>query len=381
MGSSYTPRQRIMNAFQHVASDRVPIDFGSTDNTGITKDAYENLKKYLRIDEPTRILSRNLSTVYVDEIVLKRFNVDTRGVIPGGSDEWRDIELAPDKYIDEWGITYYRPQNSPFYDALKNPLSGELSSKIIREYPWPDPHSKGRLRGMRGRVNYLRGHTDYAIVLHVIGGFITRSQYLRGLGQWLEDLAAEPELLGELLDRTLQYQITLAMDALNECNFDVDVVHFGDDLGMQTGLMFSPKTYREIIKPRQKELFGIVKEYTKAKILLHTCGSNYDILDDLIEIGVDALNPVQTNAKNMEPDKLKREFGDRLTFWGGIDTHIPSSVGSTREIEEEVKRVIDIMAPGGGYILNSIHNIQPNISPENICALFDTAFEYGGRQN
>jgi len=210
-------------------------------------------------------------------------------------------------------------------------------------------------------------------VLHVMGGFITQSQYLRGLGQWLEDIAAEPELLGEFLDYTLQYQLDLAMDSLAECDFDVDVVHFGDDLGMQNGLMFSPKTYREIIKPRQAKLFGAVKAHSKAKILYHTCGSNYDILDDLIEIGVDALNPVQTNATNMQADKLKKDFGDRLVFWGAIDTHAPTTM------EEEVRKVIEVMAPGGGFVLSSIHNIQPDISAENIRAIFESALKYGSR--
>ena len=365
MGKKCTPKERILNAFRHVESDRVPIDFGSTANTSITKDAYENLKSLLKIDLPTKLLSKNLSTALVDEIVLERFGVDTRGVFLSGNDQWQDIVLSADKYIDEWGITYYKPPDSPFYDAVKNPLGGEISSKILKEYPWPDPNIKSRVRNIRESVRHLREHTDYAVVFHSMGGFITQSQYLRGLQQWLEDLLAEPELLGELIDCTLHYQLNLTLSALSECNFDVDVVHFGDDLGMQNTLMFSPKTYREIIKPRQAKLFAAVKTYCNAKILFHTCGNNYDILDDLIEIGVDALNPVQTNAKNMQADKLKREFGDRMTFWGGIDTHVPGGM------KEEVKRVVEVMAPGGGYVLSAIHNIQADVSAENICALFD----------
>ena len=366
-----SPKERILNAFNHVESDRVPIDFGSTANTSITQDAYESLKRLLKIDAPTMLMSKNLATAIVDEAVLERFGVDTRGVFLSGNDEWHDIELAPDKYIDEWGITYHKPPSSPFYDSVKNPLAGDISSKTLREYPWPDPHKKSRIRNVKERARFLREHTDYAVVLHIMGGFITQSQYLRGLGQWLEDLAAEPELLGELLDCTLRYQLDLAMDALNECNFDIDVVHFGDDLGMQSGLMFSPRTYREIIKPRQAKLFGAVKAHSNAKIMYHTCGSNYDILDDLMEIGMDALNPIQTNAKNMQADKLKKEFGDRLCFWGGIDTHTLSN-----NMDEEVKRVIEVMAPGGGYVLNPIHNIQPNVSAEDICTLFDSAIKY-----
>jgi uroporphyrinogen decarboxylase len=305
--------------------------------------------------------------------------VDTRGIFLSGSDTWKNIELSANTYIDEWGVTYHQPENSPFYDALKNPLAGELTSKTLREYPWPDPHNKGRVRNVRERARYLRGHTDYAVVFHAMGGFITQSQYLRGLEQWLEDMAAEPDLLGELLDCTLNYQLNLTMDCLAECDFDVDIVHFGDDLGMQNGLMFSPKTYREIIKPRQAKLFATVKKNTKAKVFFHSCGSNYDILDDLIEIGVDAFNPVQTNAKNMQADKLKREFGGRLCFWGAVDTHVPSVGADPAGMEEEVKKVIEVMAPGGGYVLSAIHNIQPDISAENILTLFDSALKYGSQ--
>ena len=370
MKQKCTPKERILNAFQHIESDRVPIDLGSTGNTSITVEAYENVKRFLKIDLPTKTMSKNLSTAFVDDVVLERFGVDTRGVFLSGNDEWCDIKLAPDKYIDEWGVTYYKPPYSPFYDAVENPLAGDISSNTIKKYPWPDPHKKGRVRNVRERTRYLRENTDYAVVLHIMGGFITQSQYLRGLEQWLEDLIAEPELLGELIDRTLQYQIDLAMAALAECSFDVDVIHFGDDFGMQNSLLFSPKTYRDIIKPRQAKLYATVKAHTKAKILLHTCGSVYDIIEDFIEIGVDALNPVQTNAKNMQADKLKREFGDRLVFWGAIDSHALSVSGS---LDEEVKRVIGIMAPGGGYVLNVIHNIQHNVSAENICTIFDTA--------
>ena len=375
MKAKCTPKERVLNAFRNIESDRIPIDFGSTANTSITKDAYENLKRFLKIDLPTKLMSKNLATAIVDDVVLERFGVDTRGVFLGGSDSWRDIGLSSDKYIDEWGITYYKPPDSPFYDAVENPLAGEISSKTLREYPWPDPYNKGRVRTVRERVRHLREHTDYAVVLHVMGGFITQSQYLRGLGQWLEDTAAEPELLGELLDCTLKYQMDLTMNALSECGFDVDIVHFGDDLGMQNGLMFSPQSYREIIKPRQAKLFGLAKAHTKAKILYHSCGSNYDILDDLIEIGVDALNPVQTNAKNMQTPKLKKEFGSRLTFWGAIDTHVPGT--DPRGMEEEVRRVVEVMAPEGGFVLSAIHNIQGDVPAENICTMFDSALKYG----
>ena len=374
MKQKCTPKERVLNAFAFKESDRVPIDLGSTANTSICKDAYENLKRHLKIDLPTKLMSKNLSTAIVDDVVLERLNVDTRGVFLCGPDKVRAVELAPNKYIDEWGVTYFKPDAYPYYDAVAHPLAGDISSKTIKEFTLPDPHDKGRIRDIKARTKFLREHTDYAVVLHVMGGFITASQYLRGLQNWLEDLAGEPELLGELLDRTMQYQLDLAMDMLGECHSDVDIIHFGDDLGTQNTLMFSPASYREVIKPRQAKLFKEVKKHTKAKILFHTCGNNYDILDDLIEIGVDALNPVQTNSKNMQADKLKREFGGRLVFWGAIDSHNLSASGT---LEDEVKSVIRTLAPGGGFVLNVIHNIQPNVSVENILGIFDAALKYG----
>lgn len=376
MKAKNTPRERILNALHHLESDRVPIDFGSTFNTGITIDAYERLKKHLKIELPTKVISLPYSLAQVDEPVLERLNVDTRGVWTVGSDVWEDKHLSSNRFIDEWGVRYFKAPSSLYYDIEDGPFYNEFTMKNLKDYPWPDAHNKGRIRGIKERVKALRANTDYAIVLHVVGGFITQSQDMRGLEKWLADILLQPELLGELLDRTLKFQMDLTIDALEAADGDVDVIHFGDDLGMQNGLMFSPKTYRNVIKPRQAKLFGLAKKNSKAKILFHSCGSNYEIMEDLIEIGVDAFNPVQTNAKNMDAAKLKSEFGDRITFWGGIDTQSILSFGSVDDVKVEVKRKIDLLSPSGGFVLNSVHNIQPDVPPENICAMFDTAIVY-----
>ena len=377
MKTKNTPRERVLNALNHVEPDRVPIDFGSTQNTGITTVAYENLKKHLKIDLPTVIINKSFALAEVDEPVLERFQIDTRGVMPRARDDWEDIYPSRDRYINEWGITHFQPPGLPYYDVVDGPFHKDFSKKAIKEYAWPDAFNKGRIKGIRERVRHLRAHTDYAIVLHVMGGFITQSQYLRGLQNWLEDMLAEPELLGLLIDRTLQYQMDLTMAMLEAAEYDVDVVHYGDDFGTQNGLMFSPQTYRALIKPAQAKLYDLVKKNTKAKILLHTCGSNYSIFDDLIEIGVDAYNPVQADAKDMDAARLKAQFGDRLVFWGGIDSHKVLPYGSPDDVRREVRHNIDVLAPSGGYVLNSVHNIQPDVSPENICAMFDEAVEYG----
>ena len=377
MQTKNTPRERVLKALNHIEPDRVPLDFGSTQNTGITTIAYENLKKHLRIDLPTKTINKSFALAEVDEPVLERFQIDTRGVMPCGSDNWQDICPAPGRYINEWGLTHHQPPGLPYYDVVDGPFHNELSEKAIKEFAWPDPFNKGRIKGIRERVRHLRANTDYAIVMHVAGGFITQSQYLRGLQNWLEDMVVEQELLGLLIDRTLQFQMDLTLAMLEAAESEVDVVHYGDDFGTQNGLMFSPGTYRALIKPRQAKLYDLVRKNSKAKILLHTCGSNYSIFDDLIEIGVDAYNPVQADAKGMEAARLKAQFGDRLVFWGGVDSHKVLPYGSEEDVRIEVRNNIDILAPSGGYILNSVHNIQPDVSPENICAMFDEALEYG----
>ena len=374
---SLTHRQRILKALNHEEPDRVPIDFGSTGNTGITSYSYDNLKKYLGINTETNILLKYMKLVEVEEEILKRFDVDTRGIWTGCDDIWEDILFPDGSYQDEWGVIRYKSPTSHFYEIVKSPFKEGLSSNAIDRFMWPDPNNKGRIMGIKEKVKYLRENTDYAVVLYVMGGFTTLSQSMRGLEGWLEDILLEPELVGELLDRTLAYQMGLTTAALKDANCDVDVVHFGDDLGTQNGLMISPETYRKIIKPRQAKLFENVRNNSNAKILYHSCGSNYEVFNDLIEIGMDAYNPVQHNTWKMDCKTLKEEFGSKVTFWGGIDTNYVLPRGSTDEVAEEVKKRISILAPGGGYVLNSVHNIQPEVPPENICAMFDAARKYG----
>jgi len=370
-------RQRVLMALNHQEADRIPFDLGSTGNTGIAKVAYDNLKKYLGITTETVLLSKAMQLVDVDEAVLKRFDIDTRGVCPRERTGWEDIISGEGKYTDEWGVTWYKPESSFYYDVISSPFKEELTQKGLDTFNWPDPCNAGRIRGISERVKNYRENTDCAVVLNIMGGFITLSQRLRGLEGWLEDILLEPELIGELLDHTLEFQQKLAEESMKAANYDIDVIHFGDDIGTQNGLMISPKTYREIIKPRQAKLFAAVKRNSNVKILYHSCGSNIDILDDLIEIGVDAYNPVQYNSRGMDCETLKKRFGDRITFWGGIDTSRILPRGTTKEVNEEVRKIIKIFAPGGGYVLNPVHNIQPDVPPENICEMFDSAMIYG----
>ncbi|MDW7659543.1 MAG: uroporphyrinogen decarboxylase family protein [Bacillota bacterium] len=372
-----TSRERVLTALNHEEPDRVPIDLGSTANTGMTIKAYEALKQYLGYHRETVMLSKALQLAIMDEDILNLLHVDTRGVFIGAPDSGSDINLGDTQYEDEWGVVRHKPESSFYYDVIGSPFQDESDKKNFDRFRWPDPRDPGRTRGMKERVNDCLKSSDCAVVLHLAGGFITQSQYLRGFAGWFEDTLLDTDFLCALLDRTLDFAIELTRSVLSIVGRDVDVIHFGDDLGAQNGLMISPACYRQYIKPRQAKLFAVAKSMTHAKLLYHTCGSVYEILDDLVEIGIDALNPIQHNARGMDCAMLKREYGDRLAFWGGIDTNYALPRGSVADVHAEVKKRIQLLAPGGGYILNPVHNVQPDVPPENLMAMIEACRAYG----
>jgi len=373
----YSHRQRVLTALDHKEPDRIPMDLGSTGNTGITRIACERLKKYLGIKEDAVIINKALQLVQPGEEILRRLDVDFRGLFISGPREDADILLENDAYIDEWSVKRQKPEGALYYDVIESPFQKSLTIKNLDSFNWPDPNDPGRVRGIKENARHFRENTDYALVMHISGGFITQSQYLRGFEGWFEDILLEPNLLGELLDHTLHFQKLLTQKALDEAKENVDIIHFGDDLGTQNGLMFSPQVYREIIKPRQAELFESVKNRSSAKVFYHTCGSVYEIMEDLIEIGVDILNPLQHSAKGMDCAVLKKKYGDRISFWGAVDTQHVLPKGDPEDVRCEVAKRIDTLAPGGGYVLNAVHNIQPDVPPENICEMYDFGKVYG----
>jgi uroporphyrinogen decarboxylase len=205
------------------------------------------------------------------------------------------------------------------------------------------------------------------------------SFYLRGLEQGLMDLAAQPELSEALAERITEWYITFWDWALAQVGEFPDVVQMEGDLGQQDGPMFSPRLFRQIYQPRLRRVIEAIKRRTRAKVLLHACGSVYWAIPDLIEAGVDVLNPVQVNAAEMDTARLKREFGRDLCFWGGGCDTILLQRGTPAEVDGEVKRRIADLGPGGGYVFGSIHNIAAGVPPENIVAMFRAAQRYGAR--
>jgi uroporphyrinogen decarboxylase len=366
-----THRERVIAALEHRQPDRVPMDLGSARFTSMVKSACEKLCAHLGFGKVGGMVDRMQQVVEVDERILQYLDVDVRSVSMGAADRGGDVELQGNRYRDEWGVERVKPEGCVYYDMLSSPLAGEIDASAIARYPWPDPTDPGRVRGLRERALRIRQETDYALMFNTRFHLVHQTQYLRGFADWYMDLAGDHALFRCLLDAVLDNLIEMNSRALREVGDLVDVVAMGDDIGTQDRPVCSLELYRKILRPYQERIVASIREHTKAKILYHTCGSVYNYIPDFIDIGIEALNPIQVSAKNMEPQRLKREFGGRIAFWGGVDNCRLLPNGSPEEVRRGTRRMFDIMGPGGGYVLAAVHNIQPDVPPENICALFE----------
>ena len=379
MSGNMTHRERVLTALRLRQPDRIPIDLGGTKNSTMHVVAYERLKQHLGIivSSPPRLADRMMQVVDPDEAVLQCLDVDTRAVYEGRPDNPRGREIDADTYEDEWGVIRRRAPGGYSYDLLRCPLSGETGIADVVNYPRPDPSDPGRIRPIRQRIEYLRSGTDCALVLHLPSAFVHKSQYLRGFEDWFVDMAVDQRLAGVLFDAVLEVSMAQASQILDVAGGLVDVVNVADDISGQDGPLISPEAYRRLIAPRHRAYFEFIRSRTAAPILYHTCGSLYPLMDDILGLGIDALNPVQVSAKGMETDRLKREFGDRVAFWGAIDTQRVLPFGTPLDVRNEVEHRICDLGPGGGYILAPVHNIQPEVPPENICEMIRAAHDFG----
>lgn len=375
--ASMSHRERVMRALSHREPDRVPLDLGGTRSSSLVVECYEKLNRHLGVEAPTRIFSKWLNIAHPSEAMLARFDIDTRSVGQGSPDNWQDRTLSGDSYEDEWGVVRSRPAGSLYYDLTGSPFAGDVDVADVEKFPWPDPHDPGRCRSLAESAARLHQETDYAVVLNMPGGIVHQAQFLRGFENWFADLIANPAFFQALMEKLSDLWIDMAKDELDAVGNNADICFCGDDVAFQDGPMMSMDLYRKMIKPHHKRLFGYIKSRSSAKIVYHTCGSVVHLIPDLIEMGVDGINPVQVSAKGMDTRALKRDFGRDICFWGAIDTQQILPFGKPAEVAGEVKRRIDDLSPGGGYVLCAVHNIQADVSPENICAMYDTAREYG----
>lgn len=372
-----TSRERVLCALDHREPDRVPVDFGGTFATSIHWDAYENLRKHVGFaGKPLMLRSRAL-VAQVDPELMQRFGVDTCLVKVAANGDWRKRQDG--KVEDAWGCTWDLPEGVSSYQLAASPLQhiAEPKHADLQAVPQPFFHDPGALQTL-DRDLTRASNTGKAVVLNLAYEMTTRSYFLRGFSNWLIDMLAHPEFFAGLLDRVLEVFMQSAEKVLAVAKGRVDVIYIADDLSMQSGPLYHPEIYRRHVKPRQRDLIRALKRLSGgARILYHSCGAIRQYIPDLIEIGVDVLNPVQVGAAGMDTRELKREFGAEMSFWGGIDTQSVLPFGTVDEVRQEVRRRIEDLAPGGGFVLAAVHNLRPEVPPENVVAMLEAACEFG----
>lgn len=374
-----TPKQRVLTSLAHREPDRVPVDFGGRSTT-IHAFVERDLKRYLGLEGgEEKIVDYHTYLVEPDPRLIERFGRDTLPFRQKANSKWQmRIDPQTNIFADEWGTTFYMPPDGYYFDILSAPLANAQTVEDLEDYQWPDPTDPGRMEGVADEVKAASAKGEHAIMMCATAfAPWTKAWYLRGLEQAYMDLVCNRELAEAVAEKLTEWTIANWDTVLSQVGNDINLVWLEGDLGGQNGPLFSPAVFRKMYKPRLARIVATIKAQTSAKVFLHSCGSVYWVIPDLIEVGIDVLNPVQVTAADMDPVRLKREFGKDLTFWGGGCDPVVLQNGTPQQVSEEVKRRIDALAPGGGYVFGSIHNIQPGVPPQNVVAMFETAREYG----
>ena len=403
-----TSRERVLSAIAHREPDRVPLDIGSTPSSGISAIAYNNLKKHLGITEGhTRIYDVVQQVAEPEETILDRFGADVIDIGRAFNDkdsDWYDVTLAdgsarqypawfqPEKQADgSWiakdgegaiarmpvGATFFDQAVFPYlddypdsWDGLDHAMGRVLWSALVHS-PWDHAGEDRFYETLREKALMLRKTTDRALMIVCGCNLFEWGTFLRRIDNFLMDIMTDEKNVEALLDQLMIRHLATLEKVCASVGDVVDILRFGDDLGMNAGLFMPPEKYRKLFKPRHAKLNEYVHRHSGMKTLLHSCGSLYPILPDLIEAGYDILNPVQTSARQMDPEVLKREFGRDITFWGGgCNTRSVLNHASPAEVYDHCRRRIEIFSKDGGFVFNQEHNILPDVPPENILAMY-----------
>jgi len=403
-----TSRERILAALNHVQPDQVPVDFSGHRSSGIAAMLYPKLREALGLGpRPVYVYDPIQQLALVDEDVLERFAVDTvelgrafaqeaehwvDWVLPDGQPCKMPAWTAPERVDGAWvlrsqsgrelarmpdGAIYFEQTCWPFLNGEEDldDLAGAFAESMwtaVASPPGPIVSGPDGPAKLAEGARRLRASTDRAIVGLFGGNLLECGQFVYRIDQFLMMLAAEPERVERFLDRLVEMHLANLEAYLATVGDQIDVILFGDDLGMQTGPQMSPATYRRLFKPRHSLLWHRAKELADVKVMLHCCGGVRPILPDLIEAGLDAINPVQITCGGMDTAELKAEFGRDLTFWGGgCDTQGILPGAAPAEVANHVRRQVELLAPGGGFVFQQVHNILANVPPENVVAMFD----------
>lgn len=406
-------RQRVLAALEHREADRVPVDFGGHRSSGIAAIAYAKLRRALRLPErPIRVYDPVQQLAIIDQDVLDQFGIDTIELGRGFAMEdshWCDWTLpdgtpcqmprwaTPQRQEGQWvlrsasgrvlarmpdGALYFEQCYWPFLkdddlDRLPEALAENMWC-AVQSPPGPLVAGPNGQELLAEGARRLREQTDRAILGLFGGNLLEIGQFLYRNDNFLMLLAAKPRRAHEFLDRLVEIHLGNLERYLAAVGRYIDVIVFGDDLGMQNGPQISPAMYREFFKPRHAAMWQRAKQLAPVKVMLHCCGGVRELLADLIEAGLDAINPVQISCRGMVPRQLKAEFGDRITFWGGgCDTHQVLSRGTPEQIRHHVRELVDIFRPGGGFVFQQVHNVLADVPPENVIAMFEAVQQAG----
>ncbi len=403
-----TSRERVLAAIAHREPDRVPLDIGATPSSGISAIAYERLIRHLDLPGARTLVYDVVQQVaQPEEAVLDMFGADVLDVGRAFNDrpgDWYPVTLPtgqrvywPDwfhpeaaggrlEYRDEQGaLIATMPEGATFFDQAVFPYldgypddysgldraMGKVLWQKLAHSPW-DHAGEGDFWGkLREKALKMRAQSDRALMIVCGCNLFEWGTFLRRIDNFLMDLLEEPEQVEALLDALMERHLATLEKVCAAVGDVCDILRFGDDLGMNTGPFMSPSTYRAIFKPRHKMLCDYVHRHSGMKTFLHSCGSIYRLMPDLIEAGYDVINPVQTVTQDMEPERLKREFGRDITFWGGgMNTRAVLNHAAPRDVYDYARRMIDIFAPGGGFVFNQEHNVMPDVPPENLVAMY-----------
>lgn len=413
-----TSRERILAAINHEEPDYVPLDLGATPSSGISAIAYNNLKKHLGMEGGhTRTFDVVQQVVIPEEEIIDRFGVDVIDigrVFNEKDEDWYDYTLAdgstaqypswfrPEKqengdYLvhDKEGTLIARmPVGATFFDQTYFPYMedypddysnldhqmGKVLWSALVHSPWDHAGDKDFWKTLREKTLALRAKTDKALMITCGCNLFEWGTFLRRIDNFLMDTYADPENVEELVEQLMERHLATLKNVCESVGDIVDILRFGDDLGMDTGMFMSREKYQELFKPHHTKLNEYVHTHSKMKTFLHSCGSLYPIIPDLIEAGYDCLNPVQTTAYQMDPAVLKREFGKDITFWGGgCNTRSILNRSTPKAVYDYTTRMLEIFAPGGGYVFNQEHNIMPDVPAENLLAMYQAVADFRKR--
>ena len=374
-----TRRERVVAALEHREPDRVPLSMS------ITIDAYNNLKRHIGVELEEDLRPGRWTEVPIHPLVAEKFGLDIIWLPTGKPHKKPRQSEDPDKWYDGWGVEWTKISlpNGGYYNEMTDPPLKDATIEDLDDFDWPDPYDPGIVEGVREHYRHIHNETEFAILTKFGGAVFEQAWYLRGMERFLLDMAENEEFVEALLKKIAKVQMGLDGVLIEAAGEYVDVLRLsGEDMGTQENPIISLPMFRRMVRPHLERLWGYAKEMLqkknpKAKIMLHSCGAIRPFISDWIDMKLDVLDPIQPLAKGMDPFELKAEFGEKLTFHGGIDAQHVLPFGTVEEVREHTRKYIKALAPGGGYICAPVHNVQGDVSPENLIAMRDAVEEFG----